>query len=260
MILGTIFYVVGGVTATSSDRYGFSGFFIAGIVLTTSGAVLFAIVSVLIQVRRVGQLRKAVAEESSKYSTRSPIPCSWRLETANRFFGRYSNRSRERLTGHVSPRWFARHFFDYLFQIIIDIGRPMVQGNGVYFTQQGVNNVGMFSGVSDPSAPPPYSNQLGEVCVQCGVPRVDLRAKFCSSCGHSFEKHWIILFSSTECCFEYIFLTIQFNTNLIRMIMNKICIQLILNSAWKIVDFLVCVDIHRNVEEVFCNYCLFCWS
>ena len=110
MILGTIFYILGGVTATSSDTHAFSPFFITGIVLTTCGSLLFAIVSVLIQLRRVAQLRKTVAEESMKYSTRSPIPCSWRLETANYFFGRHLNRSRGQLTGHVSPVRFTRPF------------------------------------------------------------------------------------------------------------------------------------------------------
>ena len=103
MILGTIFYILGGVKSTSSDRYTLSSFFIIGIVVTTCGSLLFTILSVVIQLRRVAQLRKTVAEESMKYSTRSPIPCSWRLEMSNYFFGRYSNRSRGQLTGHVSP-------------------------------------------------------------------------------------------------------------------------------------------------------------
>lgn len=35
---------------------------------------------VVLRIRRVVLLRKAVTEESEKYSSRSPTPCSWRLQ------------------------------------------------------------------------------------------------------------------------------------------------------------------------------------
>ena len=108
IFVGTIFYIVGGVTATKYDRYIFSPFFIAGIVLSILGSLLFTIASVLIQVRRAAQLRQAVADESTKYSTRSPVPCSWRLETATYFVGRYANRNRRHPIGHVSLVYSCR--------------------------------------------------------------------------------------------------------------------------------------------------------
>jgi ACR3 family arsenite efflux pump ArsB len=40
-----------------------------------------------IQYRQGKQMRAVVAGESKKYSTRSPIPCSWRLETTWIFIG-----------------------------------------------------------------------------------------------------------------------------------------------------------------------------
>lgn len=40
----------------------------------------------------------------------------------------------------------------------------------------------------DNYAPPPYETVTSAFCFQCGAARADLTAKFCSSCGHSFQK------------------------------------------------------------------------
>lgn len=38
------------------------------------------IIMIVLKIRRLTVLRIAVSEESEKYSSRSPIPCSWRLQ------------------------------------------------------------------------------------------------------------------------------------------------------------------------------------
>jgi formate hydrogenlyase subunit 3/multisubunit Na+/H+ antiporter MnhD subunit len=58
--------------------------------LSIVGTTIFLILMRTMQYRQGTQMRAAVAEESRKYSTRSPTPCSWRLETTG-FFGAWGN-------------------------------------------------------------------------------------------------------------------------------------------------------------------------
>lgn len=102
MCLGMTLYIVGGVTASQSERYSFSPFFGAGIGVTLVGSLTFSIGCCIIQYRRAVSLRKLVAEESMRYSTRLPIPCSWRLETATYFFGGYGNQRNRQHISRVS--------------------------------------------------------------------------------------------------------------------------------------------------------------
>jgi hypothetical protein len=53
----------------------------AGITLIVVGVAAFFIIIIGMQFREGKRMKEIVAEESKKYSTRSPIPCSWRLET-----------------------------------------------------------------------------------------------------------------------------------------------------------------------------------
>jgi Ca2+/Na+ antiporter len=53
----------------------------AGITLLFVALVVFFLIIFGMQYREGKRMREIVAEESKKYSTRSPIPCSWRLET-----------------------------------------------------------------------------------------------------------------------------------------------------------------------------------
>ncbi|CAF4312969.1 unnamed protein product, partial [Adineta steineri] len=41
----------------------------------------------------------------------------------------------------------------------------------------------------DNYAPPAYSIPVSTVCSQCNALRQDLSAKFCSTCGHSFNRY-----------------------------------------------------------------------
>jgi hypothetical protein len=51
-----------------------------GLAATILGLILLCI-GIRIGYRRTAHLRQVIAEESMKYSSRSPISCSWRLET-----------------------------------------------------------------------------------------------------------------------------------------------------------------------------------
>ncbi|CAF4311216.1 unnamed protein product [Adineta steineri] len=71
----------------------------------------------------------------------------------------------------------------------IDIGRSMI-AEGVMHHSKQVAPVSITSFEhQENSAPPPYSDQYPRFCSQCHVPRSDLTAKLCSSCGHSFDEY-----------------------------------------------------------------------
>jgi hypothetical protein len=84
VIGGMIFSIVGGVTYNSRIN-GFFPLLYAGIGVTTFGSIFLVIGCIITQIRRVARVRQAIAEESMKYSSRLPIPCSWRLETTRHY-------------------------------------------------------------------------------------------------------------------------------------------------------------------------------
>jgi hypothetical protein len=90
------------VTASNSGTYGFSLVYGVGIALLAFWSIFFGISCIITQIRRVARIRQAIAEESIKYSSRSPTPCSWRLETTRRYFGGYGNQRNNQLVNHVS--------------------------------------------------------------------------------------------------------------------------------------------------------------
>jgi hypothetical protein len=112
-----VFFIVGGVTAVNSRTHGFSALIIVGIVVTTFGSIFFSIGCCLVQFRRAAQIRQAIAEESMKYSSRSPIPCSWRLETTRHYLGGYGNHYNSQLVSRVSMVLFDEYF--YFFRLFI---------------------------------------------------------------------------------------------------------------------------------------------
>ncbi len=68
---------------------------------------------------------------------------------------------------------------------MIDIGRPSAPGSGAYYSNESAFLVEQQNNYS----PPPYSGQSTGYCSQCGAIRQDLSARFCSSCGKSFNKN-----------------------------------------------------------------------
>jgi hypothetical protein len=72
---------------------------------------------------------------------------------------------------------------------VIDIGRPDIPENGTHSSNQVVSVSAILSEQQGESAPPPYPGQPAGFCSQCGAPRQDITAKFCSSCSHSLNKY-----------------------------------------------------------------------
>ncbi|CAF1422058.1 unnamed protein product [Rotaria sp. Silwood1] len=174
IIFGTASFTVGGIMAARSLTI----FYILlglGILLTTIGPLFFTIGFCLIYTKRTARLRQAIAEESMKYSSRSPTPCSWRLETPRTWFGGYSYYNN----------------YQMFYQLAIDIGCsvPQENMNRMHGSTRVAPESTSFFRQEDNYAPPPYSTQTATFCSQCGLARQDITAKFCSSCGHSFNQY-----------------------------------------------------------------------
>lgn len=60
-----------------------------GIVSSVFGPICFSIGIYAIYSKRTAKVRQAIAEESIKYSSRSPTPCSWRLDITRYWFESY---------------------------------------------------------------------------------------------------------------------------------------------------------------------------
>ncbi|CAF3730892.1 unnamed protein product [Rotaria sp. Silwood1] len=170
---GIIFFIIGGTTRINSRYKGFSVLIGVGIAFTTIGSIFFAFGCFAIQSRRIARMRQAIAEESMKYSSRSPIPCSWRLDTSRVWFQGYRYRHNNQLVYHL----------------VIDIGRSAAPGSVLYQSNQVAPEPTSIYGRQDYYAPPPYSSTSTGFCSNCSAPKNDSSAKFCSSCGQSFNKY-----------------------------------------------------------------------
>jgi hypothetical protein len=74
-----------------------------GIGLIGFSLIFFPAVWTVIRTRRTTAMRKAIAEESKKYSKRSPTSCTWRLNVLTFWTGGgYGGRSRSHHFYHVS--------------------------------------------------------------------------------------------------------------------------------------------------------------
>ncbi|CAF3878292.1 unnamed protein product [Rotaria sordida] len=160
-------------------------FLTIGIILIISESILLIIGCYIIKLQRIRRMRHAISKESMIYSTRSPIPCSWRLDTMTHFVGRYGIYRNNHLGYHNN---FALMNLYYLFQLVIDIGRTTASESVVYYSNQDVPDPTSVIGRHNITAPPPYSDQSTiEFCSRCGTSRQDLTGKFCSPCGQSFN-------------------------------------------------------------------------
>jgi hypothetical protein len=74
---------------------------------------------------------------------------------------------------------------------VIDIGHSVPPGNEnrIHYSNRVAPEPTVFFGEKDNSLSPPYSGQSARFCSQCAAPRQDLTAKYCSSCGQSFNKY-----------------------------------------------------------------------
>ena len=78
LISGFVLFAVGGIVSVESRSRGFPVLVAVGFGTTGVGMVVCVVGCWIVGSRHQAQVRQAVANESMKYSTRSP-PCSWRL-------------------------------------------------------------------------------------------------------------------------------------------------------------------------------------
>ncbi|CAF1519006.1 unnamed protein product [Adineta ricciae] len=175
IIGGMICFIIAGVRAINTPHSTFTILISVGFLLTFISSIVFSIGIFLIHSKRTNKLRQIIAQESAKYSSRSPVPCSWRLNivsTWNRGFAYHRN---------------GQSTYD----LIIDIGNYVNPHNGstVHYSNPMASQPTIGFGISDHYTPPPYSAQRTmEVCSQCGTVRQDLTNKGCSACGQLFNS------------------------------------------------------------------------
>lgn len=106
LIMSIVFFIIASMAAVTLFAIGgtlcvapsvtFYSLIGAGIVLIMFATVIFIFGFCIVYYKRRAKLRRAIAEESKKYSSRSPIPCSWRLSTSTHWVTLYTHSS-----GHV---------------------------------------------------------------------------------------------------------------------------------------------------------------
>lgn len=94
-------FIAGGITTVTSRTYGFPILVGVGLGVFLFGMIILTVGCCAIQFRRSAKLQQAIANESKKYTSRSPTPCSWRLNSTAFYSGGYGNR-RTRVVSRVS--------------------------------------------------------------------------------------------------------------------------------------------------------------
>jgi len=102
-IVGGLALVIVGGTALSTFHRSYSTILLGiGFGAIGFSSIFFTIGHIVIRIRRTARMRHAIVEESKKYSTRSPIACSWRLNVTRIWTGGYGRYSRTVFIYHVS--------------------------------------------------------------------------------------------------------------------------------------------------------------
>ncbi|CAF0715315.1 unnamed protein product [Adineta steineri] len=138
------------------------------IMCTIIGTICSIIALLRIKSKRMERLKEAVAEESSKYSSRSPIPCRWRLDLIQNFLPERTPLTVICIAIDIVPDDADEN------RGVMDPSNQVISQPETPYTEQNNN------------APPPYSTGS---CSYCGTARQDVTAKFCSSCGHVHDKY-----------------------------------------------------------------------
>lgn len=160
---GIILCIVGGVTSSNSSNL--SLLIAIGIGLIGFGIVFCFPSFCLAKYCYTSKLKATVAMESDKYSTR----CSWHLIGSSVFAYQFN----------------CCHSCAPPYQILIQIGRQQLsqQDKKFYETnQQPQQQPSYFMQKSQVTPAPPI-----QFCSQCGTPKHNSTAKFCSSCGQSLN-------------------------------------------------------------------------
>ena len=88
-IAGMALFISGGVRSATS---GFPALVGVGIGVTLLGMIVSVVVFCIVRVKAANKLQEAIAQESAKYSSRLPKPCSWRLNTTTTTSGSFDHR------------------------------------------------------------------------------------------------------------------------------------------------------------------------
>lgn len=90
LIVGSIFLILEKAIPKHSRPFS-----LIGMLAFVSAAVAITVAFFITHYKSMTRLRHALAEESQKYSSKSPIPCSWRLGTSKNFYKGYGNHHEE---------------------------------------------------------------------------------------------------------------------------------------------------------------------
>ncbi|CAF1446490.1 unnamed protein product [Rotaria magnacalcarata] len=150
VITGIALFIVGGLTANTLRRSEFPVFVAIALALGGFGVVVGCIGFTIVRNSRERQMRRVIANESMKYSRRSQVPCTWRLNIIRMW-------RRGRGGGNGS--------------------KHVVYQAASYFPQQ--HNIYL----------PLNSSSNAAFCSQCGAPTQDPTANFFRSCGNVLNKY-----------------------------------------------------------------------
>ena len=84
-------FIVGGVTVVSTRGSSFIIYIGVGTGLFLFGMIFCVVSLCVVQLKAQPRLHKAIAEESARYSSHSPTPCSWRLFSTREYTNAYHN-------------------------------------------------------------------------------------------------------------------------------------------------------------------------
>ena len=99
--IGLIVLIGGGASVRIAGSTQYFVLVGVGFALFLAGTITLAVSCCVIQSKMVTRLQQAIAQESDKYSQRSPKPCSWRLDTTRTTTG-YNNNRHTHVSYHVS--------------------------------------------------------------------------------------------------------------------------------------------------------------
>ncbi|CAF3313075.1 unnamed protein product [Rotaria socialis] len=158
-----------GLTAKTFQRSGFPILFAIALALEVFGVFVGCIGFIIVRNSRESQMRRVIANESMKYSRRSPVPCTWRLNIIRTW-----RRGRGRGGG-------IKHI---VYKLIIELS----QTNATYLNQRAPQATSYFSQQHNIYLPL-NSTSNAAFCSQCGAPTQDSTANFCRSCGNALKKY-----------------------------------------------------------------------
>lgn len=145
----------------------------------------------LIQADLSDQMQQAIARESTKYSTRTPTPCSWRLNLRRIHAGNLDNYGVSDILPIYRFDTILKNIFLSQFQIIVEIGRnpiPQPRNRSLPSNRRTRQQVSSSLQPDNTPPPPPYdSHKAIKFCSQCGMPKQNPTSRFCASCGRSLN-------------------------------------------------------------------------